>query len=423
MVTTSHFHYVNGELQVEGVSVDSLARRFGTPLYVYSRSSLTEAYKAYAQACENHRAGVYYAVKANSNLAILNIFAQLGAGFDTVSGGELARVLAAGGCASKVVFSGVGKSEAEIRSALMAGVKCFNVESIPELHRLNAMARSLGEKARVAVRVNPDVDAKTHPYISTGLKTNKFGVAFDQARATYHLAASMQAIEVAGIACHIGSQLTEISPYLDALNKVLDLIETIEADGISIKYLDVGGGLGICYQAEKPPAIGDFVHALLNTIMARGHAHLEVLFEPGRSLVGPAGILVTRVEYLKPGVAKNFAIVDAAMNDLARPAMYQAHHDIIPTRLREEAPTEYDIVGPVCESGDWLGQARKLALAPSDLLAVRQAGAYGFVMSSNYNTRPRPAEVIIDGAHAHLIRERETVEALFASERVLKTVS
>jgi diaminopimelate decarboxylase len=418
-MSDSAFHYVDGVLHAEGVSTVSLAEQFGTPLYVYSRAALTSAYEAYARACVGRRAAIHVAVKANSNLAVLNVFARLGAGFDIVSGGELARVLAAGGDAANVVFSGVGKSVGEIREALAAGVKCFNVESIPELDRLDAVAGELGMKAPVSLRVNPDVDPKTHPYISTGLKANKFGVAFDDAVATYRRAAAMPNLEVIGIDCHIGSQITEIAPYLDALDKLLELVEAIEADGIAIRHIDVGGGLGIRYDDETPPDTTVFVRTLLDRIDARGHGHREVFFEPGRSVTGNAGVLLTRVEFLKSGAEKNFAIVDAAMNDLARPAMYQAFHAIEPVVRRSDAPCVYDVVGPVCESGDWLGRDRALAVAPGDLLAIRSAGAYGFVMSSNYNTRPRAAEVMVDAGHAYLVRARETVQALFSSETVL----
>jgi len=418
-MSDSAFHYVDGVLHAEGVSAVSLTEQFGTPLYVYSRAALTSAYEAYARACVGRRAAIHVAVKANSNLAVLNVFARLGAGFDIVSGGELARVLAAGGDAANVVFSGVGKSVGEIREALAAGVKCFNVESIPELDRLDAVAGELGMKAPVSLRVNPDVDPKTHPYISTGLKANKFGVAFDDAVATYRRAAAMPNLEVIGIDCHIGSQITEIAPYLDALDKLLELVEAIEADGIAIRHIDVGGGLGIRYDDETPPDTTVFVRTLLDRIDARGHEHREVFFEPGRSVTGNAGVLLTRVEFLKSGAEKNFAIVDAAMNDLARPAMYQAFHAIEPVVRRSDAPCVYDVVGPVCESGDWLGRDRALAVAPGDLLAIRSAGAYGFVMSSNYNTRPRAAEVMVDAGHAYLVRARETVQALFSSETVL----
>lgn len=416
----SHFAYVDGVLHAEGVSAVSLAEQFGTPLFVYSRAALTEAYQAYAHACAGHRASVHVSVKANSNLGVLNVLARLGAGFDIVSGGELARVLAAGGQAKDVVFSGVGKSAAEMREALEAGVKCFNVESIPELDRLNAVAAEVGKKARISLRVNPDVDPKTHPYISTGLKANKFGIAFDEARAAYRTAAAFAHLEVVGIDCHIGSQITEIAPYLDALEKLLDLVEQIESDGIAIHHIDVGGGLGITYSKETPPDTGLFVRTLLERIEARGHGHREVYFEPGRSVTGNAGILLTRVEFLKPGAEKNFAIVDAAMNDLARPAMYQAYHAIDPVLERHDMPTRlYDVVGPVCESGDWLGRDRSLAVLPGDLLAIRSAGAYSFSMSSNYNTRPRAAEVMVDDQNVFVVRARETVRELFAGESIL----
>ncbi|CAB3763320.1 diaminopimelate decarboxylase [Paraburkholderia solisilvae] len=415
-MTRSAFAHVDGVLHAERVSAVSLAERFGTPLYVYSRAALTDAWQAYAGACAGRRASVHVAVKANSNLAVLNVFARMNAGFDIVSGGELARVLAAGGKAENTVFSGVGKSAAEMRDALVAGVKCFNVESIPELDRLNEVAGSIGKRAPVSLRVNPDVDAKTHPYISTGLKSNKFGVAFDDARATYRAAAAMRHLEVIGIDCHIGSQITEVAPYLDAVDRLLELVAQIEADGATVRHIDVGGGLGITYDNETPPDIGVFVRTVLDRIDARGHGHREVYFEPGRSLVGNAGILLTRVEFLKPGAEKNFVIVDAAMNDLARPAMYEAYHAIEPVVMRSAPQQVYDVVGPVCESGDWLGRDRALAVEPGDLLAVRSAGAYGFVMSSNYNTRPRAAEVMVDGDKVHLVRAREDVQQLFAGE-------
>ncbi|GAB7521869.1 diaminopimelate decarboxylase [Paraburkholderia sp. 2C] len=418
-MTRSAFAHVDGVLHAEGVSAVSLAERFGTPLYVYSRAALTDAWQAYAGACAGRRASVHVAVKANSNLAVLNVFARMNAGFDIVSGGELARVLAAGGKAENTVFSGVGKRAAEMREALAAGVKCFNVESIPELDRLNEVAGAMGKRAPVSLRVNPDVDAKTHPYISTGLKANKFGVAFDDARATYRAAAAMRHLEVVGIDCHIGSQITEVAPYLDAIDRLLELVEQIEADGLTIRHIDVGGGLGITYDDETPPDIGVFVRTVLDRIEARGHGHREVYFEPGRSLVGNAGILLTQVEFLKPGVEKNFVIVDAAMNDLARPAMYEAYHAIEPVVVRNEPKHVYDVVGPVCESGDWLGRNRELAVEPGDLLAIRSAGAYGFVMSSNYNTRPRAAEVMVDGDKVHVVRAREDVGQLFAGESLL----
>jgi len=412
------------EWHAENVPLSTIAQKYGTPTYVYSKKALSDAFNSYEAACVRpngeRRARVHYAMKANSNLAILNLFAKLGAGFDIVSAGELARVLAAGGSANKVVFSGVGKSTQEMTAALKAGVKCFNLESIPELTRLNSVAGSLGLKAPISLRVNPDVDPKTHPYISTGLKGNKFGIAYDDVIKTYQEAAKMPHCDIVGIDCHIGSQITEISPYMDALDRVLDLIKQLDANGIKIHHLDIGGGLGISYTNETPPAITEFANTLLNHIESKGFGHLEVLFEPGRSLVGNAGLLLTTIEYLKPGETKNFCIVDAAMNDLMRPAMYEAFHAIVPVKSNSNAPAvTYDIVGPICESGDWLGRDRSLAVEPGDQLAILSAGAYGFTMSSNYNTRGRAAEVMVDGAQIHLIRERETIESLFANEKVL----
>ena len=408
----------------EEVPLDQIAKQFGTPTYVYSKKALSDAFNAYEAACKKpngeRRARVHYAMKANSNLAILNLFARLGAGFDIVSAGELARVLAAGGAANQVVFSGVGKSKQEMIAALKAGVKCFNLESIPELTRLNEVASELRVVAPISLRVNPDVDPKTHPYISTGLKGNKFGIAYDDVLKTYQEAAKMSSCKIVGIDCHIGSQITEISPYLDALDRVLDLIKALDSAGIKIHHLDIGGGLGISYTDETPPAITDFANTLLNHIEQKGYGHLEVLFEPGRSLVGNAGLLLTSIEYLKPGETKNFCIVDAAMNDLMRPAMYEAYHAIVPVKTNTNTETlTYDIVGPICESGDWLGRDRALAVKPGDQLAILSAGAYGFTMSSNYNTRGRAAEVMVDGSQVHLIRERETIESLFANERLL----
>ncbi|NUA27983.1 diaminopimelate decarboxylase [Cupriavidus basilensis] len=420
---TAFFHRHDGALSVEHVPLARIAAEYGTPTYVYSRAALTAAYQAYAAACQGRRARVQYAMKANSNLAILQVFARLGAGFDIVSGGELQRVLAVGGDPRKVVFSGVGKTAAEMELALQHDVLSFNVESIPELDRLNAVAGRLGKRARVSLRINPDVDAKTHPYISTGLKGNKFGVAFEDVLPTYRAAAALPHLEVAGIDCHIGSQITEVAPYLEALDKVLDVVEALEREGINLEHIDVGGGLGITYDNETPPDITGFARTLLDRVAERGHGHREVLFEPGRSLVGNAGVLLTHVEFLKPGAAKNFCIVDAAMNDLARPAMYEAYHRIEPVQLREAAQATaltYDVVGPVCESGDWLGRDRALAVQPGDLLAVMSAGAYGFVMSSNYNTRPRAAEVMVDGDDVHLVRGREHVADLFRDERLLQ---
>lgn len=418
------FKNIQGNWHAENVSLSDIARQFGTPTYVYSRQALTEAFLAYDKACiradGSRRARVHFAMKSNSNLAILDLFARLGAGFDLVSGGELARVIAAGADPKTTVFSGVGKSKSEISAALKANVKCFNVESIPELDRINDVAKELGVKAPISLRVNPDVNANTHPYISTGLKDNKFGIAFEEVIPTYQKAASLSNCEITGIDCHIGSQITEIDPYLDALDRVLDLIKQLDAFGINIHHLDIGGGLGISYADETPPSITHFANTLLDHIEAKGYGHLEVIFEPGRSLVGNAGVLLTSIEYLKPGETKNFCIVDAAMNDLMRPAMYEAYHAIVPIMQTQNAKTEtYDVVGPVCESGDWLGRDRKLSVNPGDVLAILSAGAYGFAMSSNYNSRGRAAEVMVDGNQVFLIRERESIESLFVNEHRL----
>jgi diaminopimelate decarboxylase len=407
------------ELTLEGHALAALARRFGTPLYVYSRRAMLAALDAYQRALRGRRHLVCYAMKANSSLAVLQTFARAGCGFDIVSGGELARVLAAGGDASRVVFSGVGKTRAEMRQALQAGVRGFNVESVDELDHLNGEALALGRRAPVSLRVNPDVDAGTHPYISTGLKDNKFGIAHEQALAAYRHAASLPGLQVAGIDCHIGSQITQLEPFLDALDRVLDLVEAVEAAGIKIHHVDVGGGLGITYTDEQPPPADDLVARLLQRLDERGHGDRELLFEPGRSLVGNAGVLLTEVLVLKPGASRNFCIVDAAMNDLMRPAMYEAWMAIEPCVRGAGAARLWDVVGPVCESGDWLGRDRVLAVAPGDVLAVLSAGAYGMAMASNYNTRPRAAEVMVDGDRVHLIRERESVAELFARERLL----
>ena len=407
-------------MTLEGRALADLARRFGTPLYVYSRAAMRSAAQAYQRALQGRPHLVCYAMKANSNLAVLQTFAEAGCGFDIVSGGELARVQAAGGDVSRVVFSGVGKSRAEMRQGLQAGVRCFNVESQGELAVLNEEALALGRRAPVSLRVNPDVDAGTHPYISTGLKGNKFGIAHDQALAAYRLAASLPGLQVMGIDCHIGSQITQMSPYLDALDRLLDLVEAVEAAGIAIHHVDVGGGLGITYTDEQPPQADALVASLLERLDTRGHGHRELLLEPGRSLVGNAGVLLTEVMYLKPGRSddggKNFCIVDAAMNDLARPAMYQAWMGIEPCVQRDGGEPVWDVVGPVCESGDWLGRDRPLAVQTGDFLAVLSAGAYGMTMASNYNTRPRAAEVMIDGDRVHVIRDREQVSKLFARE-------
>ncbi len=410
------FSYREHRLHCEDVALESLAQRYGTPLYVYSRRAIEGAYAAYASALSGRSALVCYAVKANSNLAVLDVLARRGAGFDIVSGGELARVLAAGGDAQKIVFSGVGKSEGEIEAALTAGVAYFNVESAPELLRIDAVAQRLQRRARVALRVNPDIDAKTHPYISTGLKSNKFGVAYADALTLCRTAAERPAIELVGLGCHIGSQITEIAPYIAAADRIIDLVDTVHREDIALQHVDFGGGLGIRYRDESPPAVADLITALLARLDARGHRDKTVIFEPGRSIVGSAGVLLTRVEYLKPGESKNFAVVDAAMNDLIRPAMYDAWMDVMPVEPRSGGAKRYDIVGPVCESADWLARDRDLAVQPGDLLAIASAGAYAMAMSSNYNSRTRPAEVMVDGAAAYCVRRRETVAELFASE-------
>lgn len=406
----------DADLYLEDCALDALARQFGTPLYVYSRQSMLSALSAYQRALAGRQHLVCYAVKANSTLAVLQTFAQAGCGFDIVSAGELQRVLAAGGTPSKIVFSGVGKTRAEMRLALQTGVRCFNVESEAELDVLSAVAVETGIDAPVSLRVNPDVDAGTHPYISTGLKGNKFGIAHERALAAYQHAARLPGLKVTGIDCHIGSQITDISPYLDALDRVLDLVEAIEAAGIAIHHLDLGGGLGITYTDEQPPGADALVGALLARIDTRGHGGREILMEPGRSLVGNAGVLLTEVLYLKPGEDKNFCIVDAAMNDLMRPAMYEAWMGIVPCIERDSEAQLLDVVGPVCESGDWLGRDRTLATQAGDTLAILSAGAYGMSMASNYNSRPRAAEVLVDGNQAWLVRARETVESLYAGE-------
>jgi diaminopimelate decarboxylase len=411
-----YFHYQRDRLFAENVALSDIAQRFGTPCYVYSRAALTEGYRQFATAFQGREHLICYAVKANSNLAILNLFARLGAGFDIVSGGELQRVLAAGGAANKVVFSGVGKSEAEMRQALDAEILCFNVESSSELDRLNEVAGSMGKVATISLRVNPDVDAKTHPYISTGLKQNKFGVAYTEALALYRRAATMPHIRITGMDCHIGSQLTETSPFIAAAEKVLALVDQLAAAGIVLEHLDLGGGLGIRYDDETPPSIAEYAQALLGVLSGRSE---KIIVEPGRVLVGNAGVLLTRIEYLKHGEEKNFAIVDAAMNDLMRPALYDAYHAILPVQKREAVKQLYEVVGPICETGDFIGHAREMAVDKGDALAVMSAGAYGMSMSSNYNTRPRAAEVMVDGAEVHLVRERETVRQLYASEKIV----
>lgn len=410
----THFHPHNGRLHAEAVDLTQLAQAHGTPCYVYSRAAIEAAYQAYAQAFAGHAHLICYAVKANSSLGVLNVLARQGAGFDIVSGGELERVLRAGGSASKVVFSGVGKTAAELADALDADIRCFNVESSAELARLNRIAQERGQRARISLRVNPDVDAHTHPYIATGLKENKFGVDISQAVAIYREAARMPGIEVVGLDCHIGSQLLQLAPYADALQRLLQLVDTLLAEGIALQHLDVGGGLGIRYNDETPPTPKQLADTLLPLL---GDRPLELFMEPGRSLVGNAGVLLTRVEYLKDNGEHHFALVDAAMNDLLRPALYGAWQKIEAVQPRSDTPARiYDIVGPVCETGDFLGKGRELALAEGDLLAVHGAGAYGFVMSSNYNTRPRAPELLVDGDQVHVIRPRETLAQLLAAE-------
>ncbi|MBI5275223.1 MAG: diaminopimelate decarboxylase [Burkholderiales bacterium] len=403
-----HFHYQGSELHVEQVPLAALARRYGTPLFVYSRASMLSALAAYQRGFAGRKARICYAMKANSSLGILQVFARAGCGFDIVSGGELERVLAAGGKPGDIIFSGVGKTRAEMRRALEVGIGCFNVESEAELEVLSEVARSVGQTAAVSIRVNPDVDPKTHPYISTGLKGNKFGVAHDRVLHAYQRAAELPGLRVAGIDCHIGSQITDSSPYMDAMDRVLDLVESIERAGVRLHHIDFGGGLGIAYHKEQPPEADALWLQLLGRVDERGFGDRELMIEPGRSLVGNAGVCLTEVLYLKPGDQKNFCVVDAAMNDLPRPAMYQAYHAIIPVQQAAREAHTYDVVGPVCESGDWIARDRPLAAQPGEFLAVLSAGAYCMSMASNYNTRGRAAEVLVDGTEAHLIRERES---------------
>ena len=421
---TAEFSMRQGCMHAEGVPLSDIAERFGTPTWVYSRAAITQAWKSFAQACEGEHALVCYAIKANSNLGLLGLLADMGAGFDIVSEGELARVLAAGGDPAKVVFSGVGKTEAAMQAALQAGVRCFNVESESELHRLNQVAARMGCVAPVSLRVNPDVDAGTHPYISTGLRENKFGIAHDRAVQAYRTAACLPHLRITGIDCHIGSQITELAPFLAALDRVLELVDALQTAGIPIEHLDLGGGLGIRYRDESPPEPRALLGAIFQRVRAwaqtRNRAVPEVLFEFGRAVVGNAGLLLTRVEVLKDNGDRHFAVVDAAMNDLMRPAMYEAWHDIVEVQPADQPDRKaYDVVGPVCESGDWLGRGRELGLVEGDLLAILSAGAYGMAMSSNYNTRPRGAEVLVDGDRVHLLRERETIASLFAMEKRL----
>ena len=414
------FSFRQGELCVEQVPTGLLANQFGTPLYVYSRAGLTRGYQAYESALGDWPHMICYAVKANSNLAVLSVLAKLGAGFDIVSAGELERVLAAGGDANRVVFSGVGKQSNEIRRALEAGVHCFNVESEQEIERIQAEAKALDVVASVSLRVNPDVDALTHPYISTGLKENKFGIDFDRAIDVYTRAAKMDHLNIAGVDCHIGSQLTTEQPFLDALDRLLILVDRLKAQGIELRHIDIGGGLGIQYQDENIPPLSSLIGQVKQRLLESGHSHLALLVEPGRSVVARAGIMLTRVELIKQTPYKNFAIVDGAMNDLLRPSIYNAWHNIQNTLAESDAnPAIYDVVGPVCETGDFLGKERDLAIDEGDLLVVYSSGAYGFVMSSNYNSRNRPAEVMVDGDQAHLVRRRETIEDQLSLETVI----
>ncbi len=406
----------DGQLFAEGVALSAIAERFGTPTYVYSRAHIEAQYRAYADALAGMPHLVCFAVKANSNLGVLNVLARLGAGFDIVSRGELERVLAAGGEPGKIVFSGVGKTRDDMRRALEVGVHCFNVESVDELERLQLVAAELGKTASISLRVNPDVDAGTHPYISTGLKENKFGIDIEQAPAVYARAAELANLRIVGVDCHIGSQLTSLPPFLDALERLLALVDQLAAQGIQIQHLDLGGGLGVQYRDEQPPLAGDYIAAVRERLKGR---ELALVFEPGRSIVANAGVLLTRVEYLKHTAHKDFAIVDAAMNDLIRPALYQAWMDVTPVQPRDGQARHYDLVGPICETGDFLAKGRELVLAEGDLLAVRSAGAYGFVMSSNYNTRGRAAEVLVDGEQTFEVRRRETLAELYAGESLL----
>ena len=412
-----YFNYHNNELFAEDIAVQDIVYKYGSPCYIYSRATLERHWQAFDRAFGDHPHLICYAVKANSNIALLNLLARLGSGFDIVSMGELKRVIQAGGDPKKIVFSGVGKREDEILAALETGIRCFNIEVSGELDRIDRLAEHLGVIAPVSFRVNPDVDAKTHPYISTGLKENKFGIDIEQALTEYRRAAAMPHINIIGIDCHIGSQLTETRPFLDALGKILDLVAVLKADGIHLHHLDLGGGLGIRYNDEQPPEPAEYITAVLERL---GNTGFEILLEPGRAIVGNAGILVTQVEYLKPTVHKNFAIVDAAMNDLVRPALYSAWQKIIPVNQQSNAPEQvWDIVGPVCETGDFLGKDRVLKLSQGDLLAIRSSGAYGFSMSSNYNSRPRVAELMVDGNQVHLIRERESIAQLWTGEHLL----
>lgn len=413
-----YFSYKNSELFAEYVNLEQIAKEYGTPTYVYSRATLERHWHAFNNAVKEHDHLVCYAVKANSNIGVLSVLAKLGSGFDIVSAGELSRVIAAGGDPTKVVFSGVGKTEAEIAFALEKNIMCFNVESEPELTRINQVAGELGVKAPISIRINPDVDAKTHPYISTGLKANKFGIARDNAFAVYKHASTLEHLDVKGMDCHIGSQLTEISPFVDALERLLVLIDELAEEGIIISHLDVGGGLGVTYDDETPPHPDEYAAAMAEKM--KGRENLKLILEPGRAIAANAGVLLTKVEFLKEGEDKNFAIVDAAMNDLLRPALYSAWQNIVPLNLKTEAQSSiYDVVGPVCETGDFIGKDRELAIQPGDYLAVKSAGAYGFVMASNYNSRCRPAEIMVDGDNVHVVRKREKLSSLWELESVI----
>ncbi len=415
-VDTAPFHYIDGELHCEETPLAQIARQWGTPTYVYSRRAILGAYQRYVAALAGRKALVCYAMKANANLGVVDLLARAGSGFDIVSGGELARALAVGADPSRIVFSGVGKSAADMRAALEAGIACFNVESAAELEALDALARGMGRRAPVSLRINPDVDPLTHPYISTGLRSNKFGIPAADAVALYRHAASLAGVAIVGIDCHIGSQITTVAPYIEAAERVLDLVDALEAAGIALRHIDFGGGLGIRYRDESAPAVGEMIGALLHCVDRRGHGAKTLILEPGRSIVGSAGALLARVAFIKPGAEKNFAIVDAAMNDLLRPALYEAWMDLLPVRPRPGHGLVYDVVGPVCESADWLARDRTLDIAQGDLVAVLCAGAYGMSMASNYNSRGRPAEVIVDGIRAHEVRKRETVAELIAGE-------
>lgn len=425
MTVAPHFKFQQGVLHAENVPLPALAEKYGTPLYVYSRQALRDAWEAYQYAAQDRDVMICYAMKANSNLAILHEFHRLGSGFDIVSGGELARVLAVGADPKKIVFSGIGKLVWEIRAALKAGIKCFNVESGDELERIAQIAHDMGVIAPISLRVNPDVNAHTHPYISTGLKENKFGIDINQALTVYQRAAELSSLKITGIDCHIGSQITEVSPYLDALSKLIVMIKTLAEQGISLKHLDLGGGIGIRYTDETPLTPADLLSRVFETLDAHDLGHLQLILEPGRSMVGNAGILLTTVEYLKSSDVKNFAVVDAAMNDLIRPTLYNAWHDVEAVAPRNDnAPASlYDVVGPICESGDWLARDRHLAVKQGDLLAIMSAGAYAFTMSSQYNSRPRSAEIMVDDHDIHVVRQRETIDSLFASEQTIPNLS